>query len=128
GVTPRSLYPNEATKLPKVGSQRQISAEGVLSLSPTLLLGSAETGPPPAIEQVRAAGIPVTTVSAAHDLSGARTRIREVAAALGREAEGRELEAKLDRELAAAQAALPQGSRPKVLVVNARGAGSISTA
>src|ERR1700722_3312080 len=39
-------YPAAARELPKVGYQRALSAEGLLSLRPDLILASAEAGPP----------------------------------------------------------------------------------
>ena len=44
GVDTSSQYPEAATSLPKVGYQRRLSAEGVLSLNPTLVLVSADAG------------------------------------------------------------------------------------
>ncbi len=44
GVDTSSIYPEAATKLPQVGYQRMLSAEGVLALHPTLILASADAG------------------------------------------------------------------------------------
>jgi iron complex transport system substrate-binding protein len=40
----------EPKNLPRVGYHRALSAEGILSLAPTRLIGSDEMGPPPALE------------------------------------------------------------------------------
>ena len=40
----------EPRGVPKVGYHRALAAEGILSLSPTLVVGSDEMGPPPALE------------------------------------------------------------------------------
>ncbi len=54
-----TVYPNEAVLLPKVGVGRFLSAEAVLAHNPTLVLGDTQTAPQSAIDQIRAAGVPV---------------------------------------------------------------------
>ena len=54
-----SVYPNEITKLPSVGYHRALSAEGIVSVRPTLVLTDGNVGPPPVLEQIRSVGIPV---------------------------------------------------------------------
>jgi iron complex transport system substrate-binding protein len=49
GVDTTSKYPPETQKLPNVGYQRQLSAEGVLSLQPSLVLVTEDAGPPTAL-------------------------------------------------------------------------------
>jgi hypothetical protein len=48
GADTSSVFPEEARKLPQVGYQRQLSAEGVLSLKPTLVVMTEDAGPPAA--------------------------------------------------------------------------------
>ena len=48
-----SNYPPEATALPSIGYLRNLSAEGLLSLRPTLILGESDTGPPNILDQLR---------------------------------------------------------------------------
>jgi len=127
GVDTSSIYPEAATKLPKVGYQRQLSSEGVLALRPTLVLASADAGPPPAIEQLRSSGVAVLVVTADHNLDGARARIRSAARALRLEEQGRRLLESLEREVVegrARTAASPD--KPKVLFIYARGQGTVN--
>ncbi|WVM92296.1 hypothetical protein ULG90_22115 [Halopseudomonas pachastrellae] len=51
-----------------MGYQRQLSAEGVLSLKPDVLLGTEEMGPPPVLAQLREAGVDVVVLSASPSL------------------------------------------------------------
>ncbi|MCG3102281.1 ABC transporter substrate-binding protein, partial [Enterobacter sp. DRP3] len=67
GADTTCTYPDAAKRLPKVGYQRALSAEGLLSLRPDLVLASAEAGPPTAIAQVKGAGVTVTTFDERHD-------------------------------------------------------------
>ena len=57
GVDTTSQHPASLRALPSIGYQRQLAAEGILSLRPDLLLGSEEMGPPPVLEQLRSAGV-----------------------------------------------------------------------
>lgn len=57
GVDSTSVYPDEATKKAQIGYVRKISAEGILSLNPDLVLGEADTGPKKVISQLKQAGV-----------------------------------------------------------------------
>lgn len=127
GTDTSSVYPEAATRLPQVGYMRQISSEGVLSLRPSLVIAAGESGTPEAIEQIRAAGVPVLRLPADHTYEGAKRKIETIARALGVEEQGHELVARLAREMDAARALLARtNERPRVLIVVARGAGSVS--
>lgn len=67
GVDTTSLHPASLAALPKIGYQRQLAAEGILALKPDILLGSEEMGPPPVLQQLRAAGVRIETLSAKAD-------------------------------------------------------------
>lgn len=127
GVDTSSLFPDAAAKLPKVGYQRRLSAEGVLGLRPDLVLLGADAGPPAAVAQLRAAGIRVVVTPAAQSLEGARALVRAVGAALGRAPEAERLVERLDAEIARAQTPRP-GPRPRVAFVYARGGGTLQVA
>ena len=90
-VDTSSLYPPQALALPKVGYQRTLSAEGVLSLGPQVLLAGQEAGPPAVLRQIESAGVKVVHVDGDYTFEGVLGRIGTVAAALGRQAEGRTL-------------------------------------
>lgn len=124
-VDSSSVYPPEATKLPQIGYQRTLAAEGIVSMTPTLVLITPESGPPPAIEQLRAAGLEVLQVPTGHSVDSTRAAIRAIAARLHRDKQGEELVRALDADVEEARArAAAVTSRPKVLFVYARGAGN----
>lgn len=128
-VDTSSTYPAEVTELPQVGYQRQLAAEGVLALNPTLLLATTQAGPPEAIQQLRDAGIPILILPAEDSVEGAKAKITGFAQALGKVAEGEQVIADLDADLATAQALLDKTTgQPKVMFIYARGAGSASVA
>ncbi|TDR89266.1 heme/hemin ABC transporter substrate-binding protein [Enterovirga rhinocerotis] len=93
-VDTTSVQPPEALKTkPNVGYMRQLSAEGVLSARPTLVIAAEGAGPPDAIKLVREAGVPIVTVPEDPTEAGVLTRIKTVAHAVGRDREGEALAA-----------------------------------
>jgi iron complex transport system substrate-binding protein len=125
GVDLSSVYPPEAQALPQLGYFRQTSAEGVLSLNPTLVLAAEGAGPAAAIDQLRAAGVPVLVIPSTPTVAGAKAKLRTVAGVLGLAERGEELVAQMEADLAeAAEIAAP--STLRVLFIYARGAGTLS--
>jgi iron complex transport system substrate-binding protein len=106
-----------------------LSAEGVLALHPSLILASAEAGPPPVIEQLKQSGVSWVTIPAEDSIAGAKAKIQAVAHALHRDAQGEALVQHLDGEVAKAQRLLAsEKSKPKVLFIYARGGGTVNVA
>jgi iron complex transport system substrate-binding protein len=129
GVDTSSLYPADATKLPQVGYERALAAEGVLSLHPTLIIASSESGPPNVLEQIKSAGTPLLIVPAEHSVAGAKKKIELIAAALHKEEAGRQLITKIDGDLQPVSAILAASAeKPRVLFIYARGAGTLNVA
>ena len=83
GVDTTSQHPQSLNSLPKIGYQRQLSAEGILSLRPNVLAGTEEMGPPPVLEQLRAAGVQVEVLSAGAELPALDGNLRRLGALLG---------------------------------------------
>lgn len=106
GSDTTSTYPAAALALPKMGYQRALSAEGVLSLRPDLLLASAEAGPPTALQQIAAAGVRVVTLSEQHDVQSVRDKISGSAKALGLASRGESLLQSFDSDWQAAMTAI----------------------
>ena len=125
GVDTSSTYPEPASRLPQVGYQRRLSAEGVLSLQPDVVLATSDAGPPAALEQLKAV-VKVVEIPAVYSIAGAEAKIRLIARILGREPQGEQLVAALHRDLAAAQALLDKvRTQPTVLFLYARGLGTL---
>ncbi|MER6692063.1 heme/hemin ABC transporter substrate-binding protein [Streptomyces minutiscleroticus] len=115
----------EAKKLPQVTKAHDVSAESVLSLRPSVVLADTDTGPKEAVEQIRDAGIPVVVLDPATKLSDVTTRTTRIAEALGVPEAGEALDKRMDEELAAARAGVPEGSRPKVAFLYMRGSAAV---
>lgn len=126
GTDTSSGYPEAATRLPQVGYQRRLSAEGVLSLNPTLVLATADAGPPAAIVQIRSAGVPVLVVPNVRTADGVKEKIRTVARAMGRAEKGEELARNFDADLAVAREFVAGAKKkPRVLFIYSRGQGTM---
>jgi len=71
-----SYYPDAANKLPKVGYMRTLSAEGLLSMRPTLIIADAGAGPPNVLEQIANAGVRVIQLQEGFTPEQVATNIR----------------------------------------------------
>jgi len=122
GVDVTSTYPASLQAKPKLGHNRNISAEGVLSLQPTLVLGMSEQINPSLTDQLKA--VKAKTVIFQQDLSiqGVRNLLNEVARVTGTTRTATVLAREFDRQIAALPAA---SSGKKVLFIYARGAGTL---
>ncbi len=114
GSDTTSTYPAAALALPKMGYQRALSAEGVLSLRPDLLLASAEAGPPTALQQIAAAGVRVVTLAEQHDVQSVRDKISGSARALDLALRGNSLLKSFDSDWQAAMADIQSQRRQQV--------------
>jgi iron complex transport system substrate-binding protein len=115
---------------PDIGYVRMLGAEGILSQKPDLVLVSGEAGPPPVLEQIRAAGVEVVVVPNGHSLDNIDDKIRAVAAATGREETGEQLIARVEADVQSLRAATSghDGERPGVVFLLARHGGSLMAA
>jgi len=116
GVDTTSLYPEAARKLPQVGYMRALSAEGVLSLKPTLIIATTAAGPAGALDQLKATGIEIMILPDKYDYDSVVTKIAAIGKVTGKVAEadamvarGREAMTSLADRLAKAK------SHPRVL-------------
>jgi iron complex transport system substrate-binding protein len=128
-VDTSSIHPADAVaELPKVGYVRRLSAEGVLSLGPTLILASADAGPPEVVEQLRAAGVAFATVPGEDSVEGAKEKIRFLGEVFDAGERADDLVRQIELDLLEAQLyldAVDADAAPQVMFVYARGAGSL---
>lgn len=125
GVDVTSTYPEALTKLPKVGHNRNISAEGVLAQTPTIVVGTTESLKPEVADQLKSAGVTVQLFQQDYSVAGTKKLIQQVAAAFGASAKAPALIKQLDADLAKAK---KPAKAPKVLFIYARGTGTMMVA
>lgn len=99
----------QAADLPVVTRAHDVSAEGVLSLKPTVVLAETTTGPSEAIGQIRDAGIPLVVVELPQKLDDIGTRIDAVAEALGVTKSGDRLRERSEKRVTKARGGIPDG-------------------
>lgn len=116
-----SLYPEAATRLPRVGYYRATPVEGVLAMRPDMVLASEQAGPPQAIQKLAELGVNLQVVSDQPTIESLFRRIEQVAGALDARSAGAQLSASLRRDLDRIQAQ-PRSGRPTLLMVNRTGA------
>lgn len=122
-----ATFPAEVKALPKVGNQRALSAEGILSQQPTVVLGNESVGPPAALEQIQGAGTPVVMLATAKNLEAPAAKIRAVASALGVTADGERLASRVSAEIEDARRPLARdtGPKPRVAFLYVRGTSTL---
>ncbi|GAA4434775.1 hemin ABC transporter substrate-binding protein [Ravibacter arvi] len=123
GVDVTSTFPAALKKLRQIGHNRNISAEGVLSLNPDLILVNSKASlNPKLVGQLKQTGKKVAVFDHEYSIEGTKKLIREVGAYFSKEAEAEIMVKKIDRDLAAVKRG--RGSK-KVLFIYARGAGTL---
>jgi iron complex transport system substrate-binding protein len=119
-----SVFPEPANALPKIGYARQLSAEGILSMKPTLVFATEDAGPPEVMNQLASAGVKVVPLSNDPTPEAAAERILAIGTALDRDTAANKLVESLNSDLALAQSQVSRtDSRPKVLFIYARAGG-----
>ncbi|WP_332768157.1 heme/hemin ABC transporter substrate-binding protein [Pseudomonas koreensis] len=108
GVDTTSQHPQSLKALPSIGYQRSLSAEGLLSLRPDILIGTEEMGPPPVLAQVKAAKVRVELFSAQADLPTLTQNLTHLGQLLGAEAQAKQLLQAYQQQLDAQQARVAQ--------------------
>lgn len=128
-VDSTSSYPPEADALPDVGYIRQLVAEPIIALEPSLVLILDGAGPPTTVEQLQAAKVPIRTVPDDPTALGIAEKIRIVGDAVGLGPEGRALADRVDGELARLAGEISAvEERPSVLFVLAASNGRLLAA
>jgi iron complex transport system substrate-binding protein len=115
-----STYPAEIKKLPTVGYHRALSAEGVLSTKPTLIIHDNNVGPEQVMKQLTDLKIPMKVFdSKAEDIESTQLLIKEMGTYFHKEKEADSLNSKLNADIAkATEAAVHLKDKPKVIAIH----------
>src|SRR3546814_16699536 len=117
GTDVTSTYPASMQEKPKVGHNRNISAEGVLSLQPDLILARTEELNTALRSQFETAGVRVVSYKQEYSAEGTRTLIREVAQSLGQPGRASPIIGRLDKDLKTAERFVDTLSRDRKSVL-----------
>lgn len=91
GVDTTSQWPAATQSLPKVGYFRALSAKGLLSLVPDLLIMSGAADPASVIEQIQSVGIATVRTNSAKTPEGVLKKVHRVAQVLSLPEQGEQL-------------------------------------
>ncbi|MBV7476432.1 hemin ABC transporter substrate-binding protein [Pseudomonas sp. PDM31] len=132
GVDSTSQHPQTLRSLPSVGYQRALAAEGILALKPDILVGSTEMGPPPVLEQLKAAGVRIEMLSAKADVAALQHNLTELGQLLGKQTEAQAQTAGYLKRLQAqadwVKQAQQQHPAPRVLMLLSHSGGNLQVA
>lgn len=116
-VDSTSTYPASAADKPDVGYIRQLSAEGVLSQKPDLIIAEAGAGPADAMAILKASGIPIVSIPTPPEAGAIAGKIRAVGAAVGKADAADKLAAEVDAALKTLEARVSALPEPKKRVL-----------
>ena len=123
GVDISATYPEKLVAgIRKIGYQRTLAAEGILSLRPSLVIGTPTAGPASTVEQLRSAGVPVLIIPEYKDLDAGARKLRAVGRALGVPKRGEKLARQVETQIALAKREVARAAtKPKVAFLYVRG-------
>lgn len=116
-----SVYPAAITRLPSVGYHRALSAEGILSMRPTLLLTDGNVGPDAVLDQVRKVGIPVEVLTPGTSIDSAQLLMTRLGERFHHERQADSVLAAWRQGMASVLAdstTMAVGARPRVLLMH----------
>lgn len=120
-----STFPSSVTSLPDIGYPRKLGAEGLLSLSPAMIITSSGAGPPEVIEQIKQTGITFVLTENGFDLPALLNRIFIIGKTLEAETEAGQLAQAIIAKMKTLEQKLGAVSqKPKVLFLMSAADGS----
>jgi len=119
GVDISSTYPEAAKKITTVGYHRALSAEGIISLNPSVVWHDGNIAPQQVIDQIKKVGIPMREFHGGSTIDSTKMLILEVAREFHNEERGKQINEKLDADMAKLDSARKMYTdRPKVLIIH----------
>lgn len=120
-----STYPEQALELPDIGYMRALAPEGVLSVSPDLIISVEGSGPPETIDVLRSADIEMVEIPEHYTRDGIVNKIRAVGAALDQDEAADKLATQVGTDIDAAHTAAIEAANGKpqrvLFVLSTRG-------
>jgi iron complex transport system substrate-binding protein len=116
-----SIYPPRITSLTSVGYHRALSAEGIISMRPTMLLTDGNLGPDAVVTQVKKVGIPVVIMTPGGTPDSAQLLMKRLGQEFHREHAADSVVAQWTTDMAAALADTlkwAKASKPRVLIMH----------
>lgn len=119
GIDLTSTYPPETKKITTVGYHRHLSAEGIISLDPTVVIHQGDIAPANVMPQIQGVGIPVKVYPAGSTLDSAKIVLRQVAHDYGQDTAADRIIRELDAQLAVADSIVKSyPTKPRVMIIH----------
>jgi len=119
GLDLTSTYPPETKNITRVGYHRHLSAEGIISLDPTIVIHQNDVAPPEVMPQIDKVGIPVKVYPSAVTLDSTKILIRMLGKDYGEDTAAERMIKKLDVDLAKTDSIVKKyQTKPKVLIIH----------
>jgi iron complex transport system substrate-binding protein len=119
GIDLTSTYPPETKNLTTVGYHRHLSAEGIISLDPTVVIHQGDVAPPNVMPQLEKVGIPIKQYPAGSTLDSAKIVLKMVAHDYGVDSLADRLNKNLDTQLAKADSIVKKyPTKPRVMIIH----------
>lgn len=119
GLDLTSSYPPETNNITKVGYHRHLSAEGIISLDPTIVIHQNDVAPPEVMPQIGKVGIPIKVYPQANSIDSTKILIRQLASKYSQDTAAERIIKKMEADLYAAEAIVAKyPTRPRVLIVH----------
>lgn len=116
-----SNHPPHVSELPNIGYVRRLSAEGLLSVNPDLILAEEGAGPPETLEVLAETQIPMVTIPMGHDRAAVMAKIRAVADALDVPEQGEVLAAQVGGAIDTATEGLELADKRVLFILTLQG-------
>jgi iron complex transport system substrate-binding protein len=116
-----STYPDSAKLLKTVGYHRALSAEGIISVNPDLVIHSNDIGPENVLPQITKAGLNIKAFGGANTIDSAKLLLTELGKFFGVEKNADSISKKMDADIASAATnlnALNLKDTPTVMIIH----------
>lgn len=128
GVDVASTYPASLQAKPHIGHSRKLSAEGILALRPTLVVGAKKDINPELGDLLTASGVKLMLFEQDFSKAGSTQLIHAMADSLGVSAKGDSIVQSLETDLKQVNTDKYKDQKRKVLFIYARGTGTMMVA
>ncbi|MEM7674849.1 MAG: ABC transporter substrate-binding protein [Myxococcota bacterium] len=126
GVDSTSAGIIQGREVPDLGFYRRLSAVGILSVAPDLVLATHDSGPPPIFTQLEQARVRVVRLPQVASPASAVEQIEHIATAIGRVSEGQKLIERIEHQLKILhEKRTSLAEKPRMLFIYARGPGAL---
>jgi iron complex transport system substrate-binding protein len=116
-----SSYPDSAKLLKTVGYHRALSPEGIIAMTPDLVIHSNDIGPETVIPQITKVGLKIKTFGSANTIDSAKLTLKELANFYGVPAKADSIIKEMDASINAAADSLKAmhiTKKPKVMIIH----------